>query len=82
MRWNTAIRLFFPAWSDAIIAFIPSPGDLRHRPSGRGAALVGRNTESNSGFSGAESLAFALNAQGQLWAGTQSAGVDIFRMEH
>lgn len=39
-------------------------------------------TESNSGFSGAEPLALALGAQGQLWAGTQSAGVDIFRMEH
>lgn len=39
-------------------------------------------TASNSGYSGAEPLALALDAQGQLWAGTQSAGVDIFRMEH
>lgn len=35
----------------------------------------------NSGFSGSEPLALAVDAEGQLWAGTQTAGIDILRME-
>ena len=41
-----------------------------------------RYTPSNSGYSGAEPLALALDVQGRLWVGTQTAGVDILRLEH
>jgi hypothetical protein len=36
-------------------------------------------TPRNSGFSGAEPLAFARDAQGRWWIGTRTAGVDIYR---
>ena len=35
-------------------------------------------TPHNSGYSGAEPLALAADAQGRVWMGTRTAGVDIF----
>lgn len=38
-------------------------------------------TADNSGYSGAEPLTIALDRDGRLWVGTQTAGVDILRLE-
>jgi hypothetical protein len=51
------------------------------------AALTGTGeawklyTPRNSGFSGAEPLAFAQDARGRWWIGTRTAGVDIYQAE-
>ena len=36
-------------------------------------------TPRNSGFSGAEPLAIARDAEGRWWIGTRTAGVDIYQ---
>ncbi len=38
-------------------------------------------TPRDSGYSGAEPISMALDAEGRLWIGTRTAGVDIYRLQ-
>jgi len=39
-------------------------------------------TPENSGYSGAEPLTIAQDAQGRWWIGTRTAGIDIYQVNH